>query len=489
MNTNLAVVDAPGSNHTRDILSAALDYASHGWKVFPLGPGTKKPNMSGAFYNGTSDENQIRQLFTEHPNANIGIRTGAESGLVVLDVDQKNGHEGFVALEELTGGFVPETLTVTTPSGGQHLYFAYTGKEIRNSASNIGDGLDVRGDGGYIVAPPSVVDGRTYSWDNYGADLADAPEWLWPKPVQSEKTGKGVRQGRRNDYIFRLASKLRGQGVPYEEAQEEVLRAASECDPPLPDEEALKCLEGVYGRYPAGEPLPPEIVELNEKHAAVMLGGKFCVMNFEYDPIRKVKSGVTYSTPANFKERYAHRRLGGVGLGVAWFSHHARRQYEGIVFAPGKDVSGYYNLWQGFAVEPKEGDCSLFLDHIRDNICNGKEEHYEYILAFMANIVQEPWDLPGVALVLRGKQGTGKGAFVTEFGELFGPHFKQLSHSKQLTGHFNSHLGDALVVFADEAFWGGHKDQEGVLKALITEERLMVEPKGLNAFEVKNHRS
>jgi phage/plasmid-associated DNA primase len=106
----------------------------------------------------------------------------------------------------------------------------------------------------------------------------------------------------------------------------------------------------------------------------------------------------------------------------------------------------------------------------------------------MAQLVQEPGgDRPGTSLVLRGKQGTGKGCFATQFGRIFGTHFLHITNQKQLTGRFNSHLKDALLVFCDEGIWAGDKSAEGVLKGMITEDLIMVEPKGKDPFAVKNH--
>jgi phage/plasmid-associated DNA primase len=106
----------------------------------------------------------------------------------------------------------------------------------------------------------------------------------------------------------------------------------------------------------------------------------------------------------------------------------------------------------------------------------------------MARLIQDPGGKrPGTALVLRGKQGTGKGFFVNTFGKVFGNHFIQITNQTQLTGKFNNHLKDKLLVFVDEGFWAGDKSAEGVLKGLITEDRIIVEPKGKDAFSVRNH--
>ena len=105
----------------------------------------------------------------------------------------------------------------------------------------------------------------------------------------------------------------------------------------------------------------------------------------------------------------------------------------------------------------------------------------------MADAVQNPSQRPGTAIVLRGKQGVGKGIFCSEFGKLFGQHFVHVQHARHLTGHFNAHLKDALIVFADEAFWAGDKSAEGALKAMVTEDLLPIEFKGKDATYVRNH--
>ena len=105
----------------------------------------------------------------------------------------------------------------------------------------------------------------------------------------------------------------------------------------------------------------------------------------------------------------------------------------------------------------------------------------------MAHCVQHPEKPPGVALVLRGGRGTGKGIFARGFGELFGRHFFTTAQGQHLLGNFNHHLRDKLVVFADEAFWAGDKAGEGVLKAIITEPTLAFEAKGFDVEHGPNH--
>ncbi len=106
----------------------------------------------------------------------------------------------------------------------------------------------------------------------------------------------------------------------------------------------------------------------------------------------------------------------------------------------------------------------------------------------LQHMVQRPAELPEVALVLRSVEGTGKNAFVDYVGKLVGRHFKTLSNMDELTGQFNSHLADALLVFANEAVWGGDKRRQGPLKALITDDSCKLETKGKDAVFVRNYK-
>lgn len=232
------------------------------------------------------------------------------------------------------------------------------------------------------------------------------------------------------------------------------------------------------------------ITEMNRQHAVVMVGGKCMILTEAEDPILN-RRDVLLSVEHDLRLKYANRRITvrekSVDLASLWLQHPARRQYDRIIFSPQQDAPGCYNLWRGFSVDPVEGDCSLYLNHIRDNVARGNKRINKYILAFMADAVQNPGRLPGVALVMRGDEGTGKGTLATEFGKLFGQHFIQVSHSRHLIGNFNAHLKDALVVYADEAFWAGDKASEGVLKAMITEEYRVIESKGKDAIMVANN--
>jgi hypothetical protein len=241
-----------------------------------------------------------------------------------------------------------------------------------------------------------------------------------------------------------------------------------------------------------------DLAELNERFTVISsFGGKCLIVEDVYDPAIK-RFRLTKQNFTNFQQRFCHQRIqiGTSKKGVPeymprgkwWILHPHRKQCESIAFLPGQDVDGIYNLWRGFAFEPSsKGSCERYLAHVRDNICRGIEERYEYLLNWMAYAIQFPDRQGEIAVVLRGGQGTGKGIFANTFGKLWGRHYMPISSAKHLTGAFNQHLRDCVVLFADEAFYAGDKQHEGTLKALVTEPLLTIEAKGVDAETSSNY--
>ena len=235
------------------------------------------------------------------------------------------------------------------------------------------------------------------------------------------------------------------------------------------------------------------IADLNRSHAIIDLAGKIRILREKTDP-RTGRVLVNFMHERDFELLYKNRTfyLGRepMELGKAWLQHPQRREFSGIEFNPdstGNDPT-VYNMWQGFAIYPEAGNLhERYLYLIRDSICAGNAEAYEYVIRWMAHLVQNPSDLPGSALVLRSGQRTGKGTFVKMLGHLIGKaHFAELSTQKQLTGDFQGHLANALLVHASEALWGGDKRHEGVIKAMITDSDWCMEKKGVDAIFVDN---
>ena len=160
---------------------------SRGWAVFPAPPGEKKSYKSaersgGRKWGATTDAAEINQDFKRWPNANVGIVCGALSGIFVVEADTKEGHDvdGIASLSELEAqhGALPATLEAESPSGSVHYYFNHPGYPIKNSASVVASGVDVRGDGGMVMGVPSIKPGKgAYKWRN-NLPIADCPQWL-----------------------------------------------------------------------------------------------------------------------------------------------------------------------------------------------------------------------------------------------------------------------------------------------------------------------
>lgn len=243
--------------------------------------------------------------------------------------------------------------------------------------------------------------------------------------------------------------------------------------------------------------IDPMLVKLNEQFAVIgNMGGKCRVVEETLD-FGLNRTRLTKQSFEDFRNRLMHKTIicgtdaqGNpkmISVGKWWLSNAKRRQYDSIVFAPGKQVTNAYNLWKGFSCESIPGNCEAFLDHVFRNVCGGKEELAKYLVGWMARCVQQPASPGEVAIVMRGGRGVGKSFFAKVFGGLFGRHFLQVSNSSHLVGNFNSHLRDVVVLFADEAFYAGDKKHASVLKTLITEETIPIEAKGVDVETAPNY--
>lgn len=254
-----------------DLLEAALKYLSRGWGVIPLRR-NKRPFLArwATYQSMRATEQELTDWWEKWPDANIGIVTGAISGIVVLDVDPRHGGQESLDELKIKHETLPDTLNAFTGGFGLHLYFAHPGYRLKNRVA-IAPGLDVRADGGYVVAPPSVhASGNTYEWDISGdiqnVSLAPCPEWLIEKltvparecstPPQSQVDPvailAGVPEGQRDNRLFQYACRLRAKGMSREEATALLIEAANNCDPPFPEQEALQKVESAW-KYPPGK--------------------------------------------------------------------------------------------------------------------------------------------------------------------------------------------------------------------------------------------
>ncbi len=261
-------------------LQAALSYAARGLKVIPLHTAGvdgrcscrrgctsvgKHPRTMKGVKDATTDPSIIRKWWRKWPDANLGIATGAGSGIIGLDVD--DGHGGWESLAALQDahGPLPRTLATATGGGGSHSYYRHPGGRVANNAGKIAPGIDLRGDGGFVVAPPSRHhSGEPYRWvpgcSPDQVPLADAPAWLLERLLGTTNKATNARatdrptdailEGTRNDTLTSLAGTMRRRGMGEEAIAAALLKEnAARCQPPLLDEEVMGIAQSVAS-YP-----------------------------------------------------------------------------------------------------------------------------------------------------------------------------------------------------------------------------------------------
>jgi biotin operon repressor len=235
-------------------LEAALRYHDLGWAPIPLHPGDKRPLIRWNTPERLPRES-LSQFFSG--DVNVGVRTGKVSGgLVVLDVD---GPEGRASLERYD---LPTAPMAFTGGGGEHHFFT-SPNGTTNSAGKLGRGLDVRGEGGYVVVDPSThPNGQPYAWvaPPWNAPPPEAPKWLvatngtasTDSTFDRDRAFAGVGEGERDNNLFKYACSLRARNVGEAEATVLVKAAAARCTPPFSEKEAMRKLEQAW-RYEPGD--------------------------------------------------------------------------------------------------------------------------------------------------------------------------------------------------------------------------------------------
>ncbi|MBI3440868.1 MAG: bifunctional DNA primase/polymerase [Proteobacteria bacterium] len=258
------MINIPLPPDKNNLPTAAQAYAAHFIAVFPLHTRGKTPLTQNGFKDACKDSTAISSWWAQSPEANIGIPTGIINSFWALDIDPRHDGENTLRALEQEYGALPQTVEVITGGGGRHLYFTLPAQGvIKNSAGRLGQGLDVRGDGGYIVAPPSIHEsGRTYAFSvDSGENIAPAPEWLLAlvqKPEAQEAFTpvsewrdivKGVTEGQRNDTLARIAGKLLRCGLDAFVSLELCLAwNDSRCKPPLGHAEVIAVVNSIAGR-------------------------------------------------------------------------------------------------------------------------------------------------------------------------------------------------------------------------------------------------
>jgi hypothetical protein len=297
------------------LTTAALDYAARGWLVVPVhtprangaGPCScsnqecasagKHPRPNDWTHQATTNPDQIRAWWGKWPDANVGIAPGHKSGIFALDVDKhKGGYESLDALVKRHGP-LPDTWTVHTGSGGLHLYFLWPeGLEVRNSESKIAAGLDIRGEGGFVVAPPSLHhSGRHYELEESAIPPVEPPAWLLTllstppaapaaQPRPAEKPDEPVTKGKRTKRLVSLAGSMHKRAMPPEAIEAALLKVNATFDPPLPEAKVRELSYDIPKRYPHSEPeakpngAVPQLVDPPEPAAPLLLTSELLLL-------------------------------------------------------------------------------------------------------------------------------------------------------------------------------------------------------------------
>jgi hypothetical protein len=524
-------------------LEAAVLLAQRGFHVFPITPGQKSPPLILEFPSkATRALGIIADWWAKWPTANVGISTsrfGDDKALLVVDVDVKEGKKGDTSLIqlELNGYDLPSTFTQHTPTGGLHIVYVVD-SPVRQGVNKLGEGLDIRSRGGYIVGTGSTVTEGDYLLTDL--PIVPAPQWLIDRcgvdtfvsietsavPVnESRATERAIKylseeaplaiEGHGGDETtYKVAARCKDLGVDeFVAGNLMTLHWNPRCQPPWDTEELFVKVKNayVYGLKPPAvdapevqfddpfvddtpQPLGHPFEGINKDHAFVLAGGGAHILWETKDS--DAHFTLEHLSMQAFDAKFAPQKMvvgkRSQSISKLWMEWKGRREYDGLVFMPQQEApSRFYNLWRGFAVEPVErmednGAVSALLEHAKDNVCRGDNALFRWLIGYFAQLVQRPFEKPLVALVFRGGKGVGKNAFIERIGALLGGHFLLTSNRRYLVGNFNGHLENCLLFVLDEAFWSGDKQAEGILKDLITGREHVVEHKGKEPYRVAN---
>jgi len=434
-----------------------------------------------------------------------------------------------------------------TPNGGLHYLYEWQ-DNATSSTGKIGPGIDTRGGTaesckGHVVAFPSKINGKQYKWLNAGP-LPHIPQWVMGKMgVPWRPMSKGLGRGNELvedsdqeetiplEQVNRMLTSINPNDLEYDEW----IRVGMAIKSQYPGQDGLEAWDGwssggekyepkecivrwnafsevgsvrmatlfFYANERGHIPEPTDkkpnklgvVVErMNKNHAIVVIGNKIRILQEIEGEIEEMAQTYNLLGRQDFRTLFENDVIctdpaKGKYVSVAdvWLGDPARRTYpKGIGMFPQGEPEGYYNTWQGFAVDAAKGDCYLFKEHIKNVICGGDDHINTFVLDWCADLFQDPANPKGTAIVMRGDEGTGKGTFANTIGMMCAPHYTHLIDEAHLTGQFNAHMSDSLVVFGDEITWGGNVKTAGKLKGLVTERHMLLERKGIDAVTQRN---
>lgn len=527
------------------VLDAAKLYLQRNWHLVLLGEKEKTPDKYKWLEHKFNQE-EVELKFA--PGKNIGVALGGHSGgLIDIDFDSAEA----ASIGNLIFADLPGFGRKSAPSGHRiaichdaksTIQFSLT----KEQAASIGFSeaeksmvLEVRSTGGYTMFPPSCHPcGEILDWHSGLPEKITEINWdtlvrkagtcaflaivLRAYPIQKGNrdniclalTGALLRAEWSPEDTDRIVSYIalqkndeeadkRGKATATKEkldAGQDVTGLPTLCTL-LGIEELQETLhKWLYGVRPKKDK-DNYIEELNKIFFVVESEGGKCRIAFFEDrrfERKQTRSVLVIQTFHDFSNRYMNQQIE-IGrtdkgqpiykaLGKYWLEHPKRRQYSRIDFLPSGEVPvDVYNLWQGFAYTPQKGQWRYMQRHIWHVLAKRNKKAFRYIVQWAAWAVQNPGEPAEVALVFKGGKGTGKGTFCRWLKILFGQHGLQIFSAEHISGRFNGHLQDCVLLFADEAIAPNDRNAEAILKGFLTEPTLPMERKGYDVTQVPNH--
>jgi hypothetical protein len=529
---------------------AARLYAENGIPVVPLRPNSKilpQQNTGINYFSSSSKVETMDKWFGEngkYKGWNLGIVCGRE--VFVVDLDLHGRENGIENWDDFKGSNELKCPTQKTPTGGQHLIMKWR-DNLTSSSGKLAPGVDTRGGDGsprsHVVAWPSVTPDGAYEWLD-GGEVPDAPAWIGEAMgvAWTHRPGRGNEEVNDDDeerqYSIPQVQAMLDHIDPNVLSYEEWLFVGQAINSQHPNPDGLaiwdswsssgeryiqgECHKRWTGFSPGGSIRMGSLVyfakqggydasadparagefsevvsRMNEDNAVLLTGGSVKIVH------RDKVGGVHIMAPRDFNTLMYNRKItitqfNAKGNPVlkeyteaeVWMGAEERREcIRGMGFFPDKPLwhDGYVNIWKGWGVKPEPGNWEMFNMHIKHILCGGDEELHTYVLDWVADIIQDPMNPKGTAIVMHGKEGTGKGTFCELVGKIVGrDHYKHVTNERHLTGNFNYHLMDGLLVFADEVVYGGSRSTAGILKSMVTEKQLVCERKGIDSFMYDN---
>jgi hypothetical protein len=503
-------------------LQLSKEYLAMGLPIIPVPFGTKAPVLTGWTSIEINSEN-VGKYFSNAPS-NIAIALGKKStNYVDIDLDCEDAVHFSKDICADTGFIYGREYRPAS-----HRIYQLADEQADSMQFQLPDGemiVEIRGSNHLSILPGS----KGINGDYYISEKNGKPSPISYKRLKRDAATIAIcvlctrfwpKKGGRNSAALALSGMMYKSGMTLEDAIL-IIKLVTDKVGDEEGESRVKTAIETYKKGEAGEKItgismlldffseeavaclgkwlgteenlfdPEFIEEFNNMYAVVRLGNK-CKILTETKSEYNLQIECSFIDRPDFFAFNADKRVmvngKEVELARLWFNHPMRRMYDKIVFQPGKQVpSGTYNMWTGFNVIPQVGSCELILFHILNVIADGDEIVNKWVLSWLAQCIQYPYDKQGTAIVLQGEQGTGKSILGDYMSRIFGKHYLSVAQPKHIQGAFNAHLQYCVLLCAEEAFWGGDKKVAGIFKDLITSKTMPIEKKGIDVTNGDNH--